>query len=355
MNNTAYDTKSRECPTLPCLGGPILSPWAHQDRTKGINHFDIESLAHPHYHSREDGVKTLTAGFLDWCSYNMLSSDDIIGSFNEIIAAHCRLVETWFNPTANTYGPQIDRILLKSFKLFPQLDSLDTANVVNFYDRFQELSNPHLMALMPFDSIVLKNRYEGLFIPGLGTRRYAACGKALMDFLPHLIPENSSSCIKATLAATRCKTNNGYDYLWRVLKLTVPGFDLVVAFHTPQWTDSDGIFHFAQAYLLYFQLQGKMHYHYTDWTRSGIFLRAIQNSDYANTVPTLQSHVNLYQEDYDMGYLPPHLRLHGLAESIHQNALARLRDIVSPRLRWIDVSTSRVQGLPALPSVDQLG
>jgi hypothetical protein len=178
------------------------------------------------------------------------------------------------------------------------------------------------MALMPFDFIVLKNRYESLFIPGLGTRRYAACAKALMDFLPHLIPRNLSSRINATLAATWCETNNGYDYLWRVLELTVPGFDPVVAIHMPQWTDSNNIFHFAQTYLLYFRLQGKMHYQYTDWTRSGIFLRAIQHSDYADTVTTLQSHVNSYREDYDMGYLPSHLRLHELAESIHQNTLA---------------------------------
>jgi hypothetical protein len=108
------------------------------------------------------------------------------------------------------------------------------------------------MALMPFDSIVLKNLFEGLFIPGLGTRRYAACGKALMDFLPHLIPGNLLSRINAMLAATWCKTNNHYDYLWRVLELTVPGFDLVVAIHMPQWTDSNNIFHFAQTYLLYF-------------------------------------------------------------------------------------------------------
>jgi hypothetical protein len=92
MNNMAYDTKSRKRPTSPCLGGPILLPRTHQDRTKGINRFDIESLAHPHYHGREDGVKTLTAGFLKRFGYNMLSSDNIFRSFNEIIAAHCRLV-----------------------------------------------------------------------------------------------------------------------------------------------------------------------------------------------------------------------------------------------------------------------
>ncbi len=57
------------------------------------------------------------------------------------------------------------------------------------------------MALLPFDSIVLKNHYEGLFIPGLGTCRYATCGRALIDFLPRLIPGSLSSRINATLAA----------------------------------------------------------------------------------------------------------------------------------------------------------
>ncbi len=67
---------------------------------------------------------------------------------------------------------------------------------------------------MPFDSIMLKNHYEGLFIPGLGTRQYVDCGRAMMDFLPRLIPGTLSSCMDVTLAAVRSESNNGYDYLW---------------------------------------------------------------------------------------------------------------------------------------------
>ena len=89
-----------------------------------------------------------------------------------------------------------------------------------------------------------------------------------------------------------------------------------------------------------------MHYHYTNRTRSGIFLRAIQHSDYTNTVTLLQSHVNSYREEYDTGFLPPHLRIHGLAKSIHQNAQLRMRDIARPRTRRLDVGTSQIQGLP---------
>jgi hypothetical protein len=91
-------------------------------------------LANPHYHGKESGVPTLTIGYLERCGYNKLSSDNVVRSLSEIISAHRHILETWHNPGSNTYGPQVDRILLKSFKLFPQLDYLGTADVVNFYD-----------------------------------------------------------------------------------------------------------------------------------------------------------------------------------------------------------------------------
>jgi hypothetical protein len=114
-------------------------------------------LVHPLYHGRADGVHTLTEAFLANCGYNMIPTDNVVGSLNDIITAHRRVLEMWHNASSHTYGPQIDGILLKSFQLFPQLESMSTDDVVNFYDCFQELSNPHLMALMPFDSIVLKH------------------------------------------------------------------------------------------------------------------------------------------------------------------------------------------------------
>jgi hypothetical protein len=47
-----------------------------------------------------------------------------------------------------------------------------------------------------------------------------------------------------------------------------------------------------------------MHYYYNNWMRSSIFLHAIQHSDNANTITTLQSHVNLYCKEYNTGFLP---------------------------------------------------
>jgi hypothetical protein len=92
-----------------------------------------------------------------------------------------------------------------------------------------------------------------------------------------------------------------------------------------------------------------MHFHYGDCTRSGIFLRAIQFSDFADTVTTLQSHVNLFMEPFDDDYLPPHLRIHGLATSIHQNTQARMRDVFSPRVCHLHGSSpGLVQGVPTV-------
>jgi hypothetical protein len=195
--------------------------------------------------------------------------------------------------------------------------------------------------------VLLSNRFEGLCVPG-GIYRYQLMSKALMDLLPCLIPGSLSPQINAALTSVRYESNNGYDYLWRILELTVPEFDPVVSIQVPHWSNSDDIFSFAQVYLLHFCLLGKLNFHYKDRMRSGIFLRAIQLSNFADTVTTLQSHVNSFREPYDDGYLPPHLCLHGLATSIHQNTQARMRDIISPRVHCIEGSPSVVQGVPAV-------
>ena len=90
----------------------------------------------------------------------------------------------------------------------------------------------------------------------------------------------------------------------------------------------------------------KLNIHYGDRTRSGIFLRAIQFLEFADTVTTLQSYMNSFRQEFDDGYLPPHLRLHGLATSIHQNTQARLRNIATPHARRLNGTFSRIQGVP---------
>jgi hypothetical protein len=149
-------------------------------------------------------------------------------------------------------GPQVDRILQKSLPVFPRLTSMDTGDVITFYNRLQDLSMNHLLALMPFDAIMLQYQFEGLCPPGLGLTRYGAMCKALMKLLPWLIPGSISSQINAALASVCYESGNGYDYLWRVLELTVPNFDPATAIPVPVWMGADDIFSFAQEVLLYF-------------------------------------------------------------------------------------------------------
>jgi hypothetical protein len=142
---------------LALLGGPIISPrasnWENKACKLGKCRLNILRLATGEYHIDSDCVDTLTAGILVNCGYNRIMSDDIVTCYNDIIATHCHILNLWHNPTAHTFGRQVDQILLKSFNLFPTLESMGTDNVVNFYDRFQELSMSHFLALMPFDAI----------------------------------------------------------------------------------------------------------------------------------------------------------------------------------------------------------
>jgi hypothetical protein len=207
--------------------------------------------------AKKSGVTVLSAGFLEKCGYHMILSDNIVTCFNNIIFAHKQVYCLWFNSSNNTAGPQFNRILQKSLKLFPSLNSNSTIEVGNFYDQLQEVSSSHLIAIMPFVAVMLRNRFEGLCIPGLGVMRYATMGKALMKLLPHLIPGQLSRQINAALASIHYNTNNGYDYLRRVLELTVPGFDPVIPIQVPVWSNIANIFKFLQAYLLYFCLQSK--------------------------------------------------------------------------------------------------
>jgi hypothetical protein len=70
-------------------------------------------------------------------------------------------------------------------------------------------------------------------------------------------------------------------------------------------------------------------------TQMNIFLRNIQQSEYADVATTLQSHVNAYLADDDEGYLPTNLCINGIATAIHTNALSRVRDVGQLRVRQV--------------------
>jgi hypothetical protein len=166
--NTPYDLSS-----VGPLESPRLGDRDHRARQLGVSRFDILGLAHSTYHAGADGFPSLTSGVLSKVGYNKISSSDVVSCHNDIIAVHRRILELWHNPVSHTFGPQVDRIITKSLKLLPSLTSLTTENVVDFYDRLQESTTGLTIAIMPFDAIMLTNRFEGLCVGGYIMKKLA--------------------------------------------------------------------------------------------------------------------------------------------------------------------------------------
>jgi hypothetical protein len=230
----------------------------------------------------------------------------------------------------------VEYIIEKALPVFPRLLDLDVSGTVKFYDGLQKISMRYLLPLMPFDSISLVFGYEGLCPPGLGTTRYLAIASAWMDVLPRLLPLRESE-VESAIFSVGVDSNNGFDLMWRILELAVPGFKSMNPVQVPTWTSETDVLSFCRAHLLYFRLQAKHNMFFSARTQTNMFLRNIQPSEFADVVTTLQSQVNAYLSDDDDGFLPANLCINGIATAIYMNASARVRDVgmASPRVRRV--------------------
>jgi hypothetical protein len=159
--------------------------------------------------------------------------------------------QAWFNPRTLKSGPSVECILKKGLTVLPKLTDGTAKNAVAFYERMQQVLGAYLLPLIPFDLINLTNNYEGLFPPGLGTDAYAECSIAILELLPRLLPSTDPE-IQAIVSTVRNSSQNGYDLLWRVMALYVPGFDPTISIAQPIWTRDSSILDFSQSHLLYF-------------------------------------------------------------------------------------------------------
>jgi len=218
----------------------------------------------------------------------------------------------------------VERILEKGITVLPKLRGTTARETVAFYESFQQVATSYLIPIMPFDTICLENNYEGLFPPGLGTDAYCECCIAMLEVLPRLIPVGDYE-IGAKLSGVRNSSRNGYDLLWRLMELFVPGFDPTMPIAQPAWSSDSTILDFCQAHMLYFRLQAKKNMFFSSRDRTTIFLRAVTPSESADVVTSLQTSVNAYRHpDND-----------GTATLIHNNAKHRVRDLHSPRIHRV--------------------
>jgi len=241
-------------------------------------------------------------------------------SYTDIIDVHTKTLENWDH-----------RILEKGLSAFPRLTASDMKASVEFYDAFHKTALLYLLPVMPFDCISIKMGFEALCPPGLGLPRYAMIARVLMELLPRLLPIRTDTQISTLVNMVRMESGNGYDLLWRVLALSVPGFDPTIQVAIPVWADDD-IFEFGLSFLLYFRLQAKRGIAQDDRTQSISFLNAINEPAFADAITTLMTCITNHVSGFDDGYLPANLCIMGLANQLHTNARTRAYSVV-PRVR----------------------
>ena len=224
-------------------GGKIKTPRsldpARRARTMKTNRFDLAGLADTGYHIGDDGVALLNEMIIRNCGYKSFHVDhpeDVLLCFQEIVNLHRLVVQTWTNTRTHFSGPVVEYIIEKALPVFPRLLDLDDLGMV-------------LLPLMPFDSISLAFGYEGLCPPGLGTTRYSVIASAWMDVLPRLLPLRESE-VESAIFSVGVDSNNGFDLMWRILELAVPGFKSMNPVQVPTWTSQTDVLSFCRAHLI---------------------------------------------------------------------------------------------------------
>ena len=361
-----YQDSRPHAPAMPgnedteFVGGAISSP-RHIDRrrqaaTARISHFDIAALADAQYHGGSEGYYPLTPALIHKCGYTAINSVDVISSYNELILVHESVMTNWVGRF--TVGPQIDRILEKGLVSLPRLQSLAVESAVEWYDTLQKTLLIYLVPLTPLDCVMVKMGYEALCIPGTGLTRYPVAARVLLELLPRLLPKTDDE-VTSIINMVRMESNNGYDLLWRILELTVPGFDPTVPVTLPTWSD-DGIFDFAHAFLLYYRLLSKKGEFHDDKTRSTTFLQAIKDYAFADIITTLLTCINNYFSVDDDGYLPASLCIMGLAHQLNKSAKLRANSVLPRAHRLTGESPAwqfdvPIQGSPRVFRLDAGG
>jgi hypothetical protein len=201
-----------------------------------MSRYDMAALADKDYHGGVPCFDPLTIKIIKNCGYTAINSDDIILCYRDIMLLHRKTLEGWTNVRTQQSGPSVKWIMEKAMPLFEKLEGIMTTDLVQFYDTFQKTDSIYLLPFMPFNAVSLKLGFEGLCSPGLGIDRYAAIATALMEVIPCLLPAHIAR-LSTVIATVWADSNNGYDLMWQLLALTVPGFDPAQHVLAPVWED----------------------------------------------------------------------------------------------------------------------
>lgn len=301
-------------------------------RSHLINRKDIGRLAELHgdYHGSSLGFPRINERDLADAGYKFTHHFGIHEAaicYNDLIFIHNSMVSAWPDPRDPSKGPQVHRIITKSLTAFPQLHSTSGRAVVEFYDKMQVSGTNYILPLTPFDSIQFTLDYAGLFPPYLGTFRYTACAKGILDLITHIIPSTLSPTLNVLIDTVRSESGNGYDLLYRILKTFVPGFNKSNPISLPYWTSDTTVYEYSTSIVLYFRIQALHQSPFSDYDKSLTFLRGVTGSEYIELTHSLISTVeNFYLDNSngELGWLPERLRIPALSTRLNSFAQRRM-------------------------------
>ena len=273
-----------------------------------------------------------------------------LGSFPEVIRLHRTIRRNWYHHTLNTYGPQRDTILNSKALLKLTLEKFDPCSVLAWYEKLVTTCEAYKIGLMPFDAMIqFAKGALGLCLPGLGSDRFTEMASGLCSVLQVCLAK-APSRVTTMAAQVESRTRNGYDILWRVLRLYVPGFDPTKTVERPLWGDSDGdVIRYANKFDLFFRLSVKNGHSHSDVVKATLFLTGITEPAMMKVVEPLLIAVESAASVPPMdGSLPPRLCFDELAIKISE------RMVVEPsERRVLTLSTSRSPEL--CEPVDEVG
>ena len=248
----------------PGFGGPVNNPRRRdiqrQALETGCSNWDVGRLATPAYHCGKNGSWKLDKPLLQKCGYMNLTTHSevtIILCTEDMIAVHDAVWRAWYQQSQKHgfVGPQTQRILDKHLASLPRLRGTSARELVEFYEALQKKMMPLMVALTPFDAVILKYGFEGLCPPAMGTERYGIMAKAMFDVLPSLLPVSTDSEVSSLISVVDRESRNGYDLIWRVMALGVPGFSSKLSPVPPAYVAGDDVFAHATAFDLFFRLE----------------------------------------------------------------------------------------------------
>ena len=276
------------------------------------------------YHGGQSGLRDgvfLTGFYLRHLGFTNQAS------FPEVSRLHRIIRQNWFHKSNNTYGPQRETILNSKALQKLALSRFDARSVVSWYERMVTTCEAYKIGLMPFDAIQFSRGATGLCLPGLGTDRYTDMASALCSVL-QVCFANASNRVLTMAATVESRSRNGYDILWRFLRLYVPGFDPSKIVERPLWSSVDGdVIRFANEFDLYFRLSEKNGHGHSDVVKSTLFLKGITEPAMMKVVePLLIAVESAACSAQDDGTLPARLRYDELAIKISERMVVEPLD-----------------------------